>query len=287
MKNIKYIVILLILFISPIYIKADIVDFNKKGTIVIELIESTDNTKVSDSEVVIYKLADAIELNNNLSFKYIDELNKCSANINSLQEEISKLNNCIKNKELPTYKGITNSEGIVIFNELDLGLYLITETKTNEKYSLFEPFILMLPLQDNNNWVYSVLSNPKTDIIKLIDLTVKKEWNNSTSNKLPKSVTIELLKDEELIDTVVLNQDNDWTHIWKDIEKSDNYKVREINIPTGYTPTYSNYDYTFIITNTNTLIKTGNNPIIIVISLLLGIALIIIGILHNRKVNHE
>ena len=69
MKKIKYLTILLLLLISPISVKADIVDFNKKGTITIELIESTDNNKVSDAEITIYKLADAIDLNNNLSFK--------------------------------------------------------------------------------------------------------------------------------------------------------------------------------------------------------------------------
>lgn len=287
MKKIKYLTILLLLLISPISVKADIVDFNKKGTITIELIESTDNNKVSDAEITIYKLADAIDLNNNLSFEFISELNECNVNLMELKEVTTELNDCIKDKTLPSYKGITNNEGIVKFNDLDLGLYLVKETKTSEKYSIFEPFLLMIPLQVNNNWTYDILSNPKTDIIKLIDIIVKKEWNNDTSSKLPEFVTIELLKDNEVIDKVILNKENNWTYTWKNIEKSDKYKVSEIDIPTGYTPTYRNYEYTFIVTNTNTLIKTGTNTILIELSLLLGLVLIITGILYNKKVKHE
>ena len=84
-----------------------------------------------------------------------------------------------------------------------------------------------------------------------------------------------------------LNEENNWTYTWENIEKSDKYKVREIDIPTGYTPTYRNYEYTFIVTNTNTLIKTCTNTILIELSLLLGLVLIITGILYNKKVNHE
>lgn len=50
MKNIKYLIVLLLLLIIPTYAQADIVDFNKKGTITIELLESTDNTKVSNAD---------------------------------------------------------------------------------------------------------------------------------------------------------------------------------------------------------------------------------------------
>ena len=96
MKKIKYLTILLLLLISPISVKADIIDFNKKGTITIELIESTDNTKVSDAEITIYKLADAIDLNNNLSFKFISELNECRVNLMELKEVTTELNDCIK-----------------------------------------------------------------------------------------------------------------------------------------------------------------------------------------------
>ena len=287
MKNIKYLIVLLLLLIIPTYAQADIVDFNKKGTITIELIESTDNTKVSDAEITIYKLANATEVDNNLSFKYIDELKDCNVNITDLKEVTTELNDCIKDKVLPSYNLITDTNGTVKFNNLDLGLYLVKEKKVPDKYSSFDPFLLMIPMQIDNSWTYDIVSNPKTDIIKLIDIIVKKEWNNDTSSKLPESVTIELLKDNEVIDTIKLSKENNWTYTWENIEKSDKYTVREIDIPVGYTPTYKNYEYTFIVTNTNTLIKTGTNTMFIELSLLLGLILITIGIIYNKKAHHE
>lgn len=287
MKNIKYLIVLLLLLIIPTYAQADIVDFNKKGTITIELIESTDNTKVSNAEITIYKLANATEVDNNLSFKYIDELKDCNVNITDLKEVTTELNDCIKDKVLPSYNLITDANGTVKFNNLDLGLYLVKETKVPDKYSSFDPFLLMIPMQIDNSWNYDIVSNPKTDIIKLIDIIVKKEWNNDTSSKLPESVTIELLKDNQVIDTIKLSKENNWTYTWENIEKSDKYTVREIDIPVGYTPTYKNYEYTFIVTNTNTLIKTGTNTMFIELSLLLGLILITIGIIYNKKTHHE
>lgn len=57
-----------------------------------------------------------------------------------------------------------------------------------------------------------------------MNLTVKKVWNESLSNKnnlesLPKYVEIGLYKNNELIDKVKLGKDNNWEYTWLDIEK--------------------------------------------------------------------
>lgn len=283
----KYLLLLLIFLISPINVKADTLDFDKKGSLKIKLEEQTENASVSGAEVTIYKLADATEVNNNLSFKYVDELNQCKVDVNSIKEIDDELYSCIQNKDLVEHKGITNSLGIVEFNNLDLGLYLVRETNSPSNYSYFEDFLVMLPNFLDNNWIYDVYSTPKTDIISLIDITVKKEWNNDKNNKLPSSVTIELLKDNIVIDTITLNNDNNWTYTWNNIEKSDKYSVREINIPLGYTASYRNEGYNYIVTNTNSLIKTGSLDIYIELSLLFGITLLLIGIIYNKRINHE
>lgn len=283
----KYLLLLLIFLISPINVKADTLDFEKKGSLKIELQEQTENTSVSNAEITIYKLADAVEVNNNLSFKYVNKLNDCKVEVNSIKEVDDDLYSCIENKDLVEYKGITNNLGIVEFNNLDLGLYLVKETNSPSNYSYFEDFLVMLPNFLDNNWIYDVYSTPKTDIISLIDITVKKEWNNDKNNKLPSNVTIELLKDNIVIDTITLNNDNNWTYTWNNIEKSDKYSVREINIPLGYTASYRNEGYNYIVTNTNSLIKTGSLDIYIELSLLFGITLLLVGIIYNKRINHE
>ena len=120
-----------------------------------------------------------------------------------------------------------------------------------------------------------------------MDITVEKKWDIADSSTQPKEVTIELLKDGEVIDTVVLNDENNWTYTWYQIEESDTYSVKEKDVPSGYTDTYRQEDNKFIVTNTKTLVQTGQNIIFIEILLSFGIILIITGLILNKRNKYE
>ena len=49
-------------------------------------------------------------------------------------------------------------------------------------------------------------------------------------------------------------KENNWEYTWEQIEASDEYNVKEINVPEGYTPTYKQIANTFIITNSKNFI---------------------------------
>lgn len=286
-KKIKYlkILILISLIILPsAKVSADaVVDFNRRGSIKITLKESTDNTYIEGSEITIYQVAVLKEKNNNIAFEYIEELKDCPNSLEDLKEPSITLINYIKDKNIPKISLKTNKEGLVQYNNLDLGLYLVMQTNNIKGYTIFSPFFIILPEYILDNWNYDINAFPKTDIIKLTDITVKKVWNKSNHTKLPLEVNIELLKNGEVIDTVKLNKDNNWHYTWKNLEKSDKYTVREINIPIGYTASYRNDGNIFTITNTDTLIKTGQNILIIQVLAVTGLILIGIGIIYAKK----
>lgn len=292
MRRIKYFIILglSLLLVMPrgnVLANTNIVDFSKKGTITLELKESTDKTSVSSAEVSIYLIARATEVDNNLVYEYVDELRNCQVELTSSEIDSDKLVECTKDVNLTMQKGITDKKGIVVFNNLELGLYLVKQTNKLDGYSSFSPFLVMLPQDINNSWVYEVMATPKTDIIKLIDLTVKKVWNNSKNTKIPDSINIQLLKGREVIDEITLNNDNNWTYVWNDIEKSDEYSVKEVNIPLGYTVSYRNDGYIYIVTNTDTLIKTGQSVWLIELLALLGVLSIAAGLINEKRNNNE
>lgn len=286
-KKIKYlkILILISLIILPsAKVSADtVVDFNRRGSIKITLKESTDNTYIEGSEITIYQVAVLKEKNNNIAFEYIEELKDCPNSLEDLKEPSITLINYIKDKNIPKISLKTNKEGLVQYNNLDLGLYLVMQTNNIKGYTIFSPFFIILPEYILDNWNYDINAFPKTDIIKLTDITVKKVWNKSNHTNLPLEVNIELLKNGEVIDTVKLNKDNNWHYTWKNLEKSDKYTVREINIPIGYTASYRNDGNIFTITNTDTLIKTGQNILIIQVLAVTGLILIGIGIIYAKK----
>lgn len=286
-KKIKYlkILILISLIILPsAKVSADaVVDFDRRGSIKITLKESTDNTYIEGSEITIYQVAVLKEKNNNIAFEYIEELKDCPNSLEDLKEPSIILINYIKDKNIPKISLKTNKEGLVQYNNLDLGLYLVMQTNNIKGYTIFSPFFIILPEYILDNWNYDINAFPKTDIIKLTDITVKKVWNKSNHTNLPLEVNIELLKNGEVIDTVKLNKDNNWHYTWKNLEKSDKYTVREINIPIGYTASYRNDGNIFTITNTDTLIKTGQNILIIQVLAVTGLILIGIGIIYAKK----
>lgn len=292
-KKIKYFLIfIMLLSIGNSKVLANnsdhIIDFNKKGKITIALNESIDSTPIEGAEITIYKVATATSENNNLVFKYIDSIKNCDGDLSNLSDIslTSKIDKCIENIDLTPQINLTNELGIVEFNNLDLGLYLVKQTNKVEGYSNIDSFLVTIPKAIDNKWTYELNANPKTDIIRLMDITVEKKWD-MVNNNTPNKVTIQLLKKDEIIDTIILNKENNWTYTWKQIEASDEYSVKEINIPAGYTDTYRQVENKFIITNTKTLVQTGQNIFLIELLSVTGLIFITIGLIYNKRKNYE
>lgn len=292
-KKIKYLLLLILtIFLNKNTVLANdndnIIDFNKTGTITITI--SDDTTKIKGVELTIYEVANATSIDNNLTFINHENIKDCEADLSNLENEklVKEIDKCIINTEVPFQTKITNSDGVVYFDELRLGMYLVKQTNQVEGYSNIDSFLVILPEVIDNKWNYDIKAIPKTDIIRLMDLSVKKVWNDSTNlESHPNNVTIELYKGNELIDTIILNEDNDWNYTWKDIEKSDKYSVKEINIPKDYIVNYRREGNIFIVTNTKVLAKTGINILLIKLLGVIGITFIIIGIIFERSKKHE
>lgn len=290
LKKINYVFIIITLFfgfITMVDAKESIVDFSKKGSLEIILHEEEEDTYVEGAEITIYQIADAYNEGIKFSFKYTEQFSGCEASLedmtkDGLTEDIAK---CIKEDSIGISE-VTNEEGKVKFDELPLGLYFVKQTNKVKGYSNIESFLVHTPTSIDNSWTYDIVATPKTNIYKEIDLTVKKVWNTNIS-KVPPMVEIELYKGEELIDTIELSEENKWTHTWLDIEKSDKYQVKEINIPKGYKVTYSKEGYEFTVTNTDTLANTGQLFYSIIILAVLGIVFILFGAIELKKGNHE
>jgi len=292
-KAIKYLSLFIISLLfgnNVVYANVNdhIVDFNKKGTIEITLKE-TDGTKaIEGAEITLYHVADVLAKDNKLVYTYNESIKDCKADLTNLSQSLtSEINHCISNKEVPSQVKVTDKDGKVKFENLELGLYLVKQTKNVSGYSNIDSFIVNIPKNIDNKWTYDIKAEPKTDIIRLMDLTVEKKWDIENGDNTPKYVTIELLKNNEVIDTITLNKDNNWTYTWKQIEESDEYSVREKNIPIGYTATYRQEGNKFIVTNTKSLVQTGQNTSIIFVFAGLGLVSIIFGIIFNKRNKYE
>ena len=71
-------------------------------------------------------------------------------------------------------------------------------------------------------------------LVEPTKITVQKKWEGGSGTN---SVTVILKKDGKEFDRQTLNDDNNWTYTWDDLEPGHEYNVEEVEVP-GYTASY-------------------------------------------------
>lgn len=99
--------------------------------------------------------------------------------------------------------------------------------------------------------------DPDPDPSYPLDVVARKVWSSDDGKDRPDSVTVTLYNGDVPYETVRLGAWNNWTYTWKDLSAYGNWQVIESNIPKGYVPSYSVSGNVVTITNTRSLIQTG------------------------------
>ena len=158
----------------------------------------------------------------------------------------------------------TDADGQLTFSGLEAGMYLVTWQKhTTGGYTYTPvPFLVSLPgLDGEDNWVYDVTADPKYDREKvpvqpgavIVDRKVLKVWeDDGAEDARPESITVQLLQNGKVYDTVTLSGKNRWSYAWDGLSKDDTWQVVEADVPEEYTVTVSREGITFVVTNTLT-----------------------------------
>lgn len=123
-----------------------------------------------------------------------------------------------------------------------------------------------------------------------VDLTVKKVWKGlaDKNGKLPERITVTLYNGSVAVDKITLSDKNNWTHTWTDLDGLGNWSVLETGIPKGYVPSYKADGDVVTITNTASLIQTGQLNWPVLVLGILGLLMICYGVyLLTRKRKHD
>lgn len=156
---------------------------------------------------------------------------------------------------LPTTTGKTEDTGTVVFENLQTGLYLVdgVNAETAGGRFRFEPFLVFLPTPgEGGEYSYDMEAKPKPgDVTPIAQYSVMKLWKDSgAETSRPQSVTVDILKDGQLQETVSLNPDNNWSYEWKTEDLDARWSVVETNVAEGYTVTVTQVENAFTIVNT-------------------------------------
>ena len=116
---------------------------------------------------------------------------------------------------------------------IPLGTLMIQETKAPPTFKLDETVFIRSITDEgvDNTSQFNVPISIET-VIPLIKITVNKVWNddNDRDGIRPETLSVDLYRDGEIIDTVQLNKDNNWSYTFVDLPEG----YADINADDGY-----------------------------------------------------
>ena len=241
------------------------IDLSRKPTLTLTYRDG--KTALFGAKFSIYRVADADETGELTVRSEFDEfdLDIRGKNDRRWREMAQTLESYVLRRELaPTDSGKTDKAGMLTFptqrKTLPAGLYLVIgerHTQGGNDYDA-EPFFVLLPTQDleNNEWVYDVSANvkfgktPVPDDGDTVTRKVLKVWDDDgAEDSRPQEITVELLRNGKVYDTVKLSEKNNWRYTWLDLDADARWSVTEKTV-SGYTVSITREGITFVVTNT-------------------------------------
>lgn len=241
------------------------IDLTRKPTLTLTYRDG--KTALSGAKFSIYRVADADETGELTVRSEFDEfdLDIRGKNDRRWREMAQTLESYVLRRELtPADSGKTDKTGMLTFptqgKTLAAGLYLVIgerHTQGGNGYDA-EPFFVLLPTQDleNNEWVYDVSANvkfgktPVPDDGDTVTRKVLKVWDDDgAEDSRPQEITVELLRNGKVYDTVKLSEKNNWRYTWLDLDADARWSVTEKTV-SGYTVSITRESITFVVTNT-------------------------------------
>lgn len=272
-----------VLLMLPMPAAAQGFDAARLGSVSITLMDQVEKTPISGAELSLYYVASVEQTaNHDLIYTFTKAFETCGCALADPKLS-TKLEAFVQEHAIPAERLVTDARGSVSFANLPLGLYFVMQTNTVAGYAPCTSFLVTVPNYDTSGYVYDVNASPKTDIVRLTDITIKKVWNTDASASEAESVTVQLLRDGVVVETAILNEQNHWQVTYTNMPESDAYSIVEVHVPKGFTATYSQNGYTFTVTNSTTLIQTGQLIWPIPVLALAGLCLIAAGTIVLRK----
>ena len=153
-----------------------------------------------------------------------------------------------------TAAGRTSGGGLT-FRGLEAGLYLVVGETYSAGSTVCTPVPFLVEIKPGG----AVTAYVKSDMVAgegSTSCTVRKVWTGESEQDRP-AVTVQLLRNGTLYDTVTLDAEHGWQHTWNKLDSGAYWQVTEGPVPEGCTVSISRSGYTFTVTNTQGGIPGG------------------------------
>lgn len=162
-----------------------------------------------------------------------------------------------KDKVAPFKSAITNASKEAVFNNLDRGVYLVAGNSFVEDYCHYylKSFIVYIPYNDGNTENWNVRAEAKYEYKdyreEVLSVNVLKMWCGITIGDPYPEIKVLLLRNWEVYDTVILNEENNWKYEWKNLDAQYIWNVVEETVPIPFMVSIEQEDELHTLTNTD------------------------------------
>lgn len=177
---------------------------------------------------------DSIDTLDRIGSLNTDEMRSLSATLEAV---------VLRDKLTPKYIDSSSQNGVLTITNPERGIYLIVGEQTKDEKYLYTPSPLLISvprLLENGSWENHVtIEHTKlqkeehgNDVTKY---RVRKIWKDTGYHSIrPTEITVQLLQNGNLYDTVILSKENDWFYEWKNLPSGFSWTVVEKKVPKGY-----------------------------------------------------
>lgn len=163
-----------------------------------------------------------------------------------------------RDKITPLLTRQTGQNGSFRITGLSTGLYLVSGGQYVDGTVVYMPQPVLVSIPGpaaGGEWNYDVEVSCKFDREETEDLPtsrkVQKVWeDDGNEEKRPREITVQLLENGNVVDTAILNRENNWEYTWEELDGSSKWQIVETVVPDGYTVTMTQEGNVFVLTNT-------------------------------------
>lgn len=282
------------------------IDLDRESTLTVNYKEN--DSAIAGAAFNIYKVADVDEYG---YLKLSKDFREYPISIDGIEtDDWAKLITTFEGYILwddiqPAATAATDKNGNAVFTAKP-GVYLVMGDRHTQDgyYWTAKSSLVILPTQDIevNDWNYDLTIIPKYDKVtttppKTARKVVKVWDDNGHQSQRPQEILVQLLRDGEVYDSVMLCAAINWRYHWEELDGAYNWTVVE-SVPSNYTVSVTQESITYIVTNTyngNTptdpgtpqLPNTGQLWWPVPMLAAAGMAFILIGLIRRRGAGYE
>ena len=151
----------------------EVPDMSRQGSICITMLDG--ETRVPGGKVTVYRVGQIQDVDGDYIFILTDEYAGSQVSLEDLQSKAAAkaLADYAAESDLQGEEESIDKNGDVSFPDLELGLYLIVQTKAADGYYPADPFLVSVPMYDGTRYLYDVVATPKVELTEAPEETTE------------------------------------------------------------------------------------------------------------------